>query len=150
MEPRVRPGEHAGGLLLVEEIKADKEPEHRAAERFRQPRGIVGGPGDERPVGPKAAVGDEQMEVRMPVRPGAVRLQARDDPHGEVALAGQRAKMAAVTVRAATRAISPSRRRRYRQEARSRVGMVSTSCRCGTGASSVVSSHWVQMARRLA
>jgi len=25
----------------------------------------------------------------MPVRPGAVRLQARDDPHGEVALAGQ-------------------------------------------------------------
>jgi hypothetical protein len=26
----------------------------------------------------------------MPVRPGAVRLQAGDDPHGEVALAGQR------------------------------------------------------------
>ena len=27
--------------------------------------------------------------------------------------------------------------------------MVSTTCRCGTGASSVVSSHCVQMARRL-
>jgi hypothetical protein len=31
------------------------------------------------------------VQVRMPVRPGAVRLQAGDDPHGEVALAGQRA-----------------------------------------------------------
>jgi len=41
------------------------------------------------PSGRKPPSGDEQMEVRMPVRPGAVRLQARDDPHGEVALAGQ-------------------------------------------------------------
>ena len=58
-------------------------------------------------------------------------------------------RMATVTVRAATRAISPSRRRRYRQVARSRLGMVSTTCRCGTGASRVVSSHCVQIARRL-
>ena len=27
--------------------------------------------------------------------------------------------------------------------------MVSTTCRCGTGASRVVSSHWVQIAKRL-
>ena len=33
-------------------------------------------------------------------------------------------RIAAVTVRAATRAISPSRRRRYRQYARSRFGIV--------------------------
>src|ERR1035437_5074588 len=59
-------------------------------------------------------------------------------------------RIGAVRVHAATRAISPSRRRRYRQDARSRFGIVSTTCRCGTGASSVVSSHWAQMARRLA
>jgi len=59
-------------------------------------------------------------------------------------------RIAAVTVRAAMRAISPSRRRRYRQYARSRFGMVRTTCRCGTGASSVVSSHWAQIARRFA
>ncbi len=60
-----------------------------------------------------------------------------------------RGRMAAVTVRAATRAISPNRRRRYRQYARSRLGMVSTTCRCGTGARRVVSNHCVQIARRL-
>ena len=59
-------------------------------------------------------------------------------------------RMAAVTVRAATRAISPSRRRRERHYARSRLGIVSTTCRCGTGARSVVSRHGVQRARRLA
>ena len=59
-------------------------------------------------------------------------------------------RIAAVTVRAAMRAISPSRRRRYRQYARSRFAMVRTTCRCGTGASNVVSSHWAQMARRFA
>jgi len=112
MEPRVRPGEHAGGLLLIKQLEAHEAPEHRAAERLGQARRVVSGPRHKGPVGPKAAVGDEQMEVRMPVRPGAVRLQAADDPHGEVALTRQRAKMATVTVRAATRAISPSRRRR--------------------------------------
>ncbi len=36
------------------------------------------------------------------------------------------------------------------QYARSRFGMVSTTWRCGTGASSEVSSHCVQIPRRLA
>ena len=88
------------------------------------------------------------MQVRMPVRTGAVRLQARNDTHGEVALAGQRpdgfgnlpggdagnlAEQAAVqTVGAEPRADGehdlPVRHR----------------------ASSVVSSHCVQIANRLA
>lgn len=38
-----------------------------------------------------------------------------------------------VNVRAATRAISPSRRQRYRQYGRARFLMVSTTCECGTG-----------------
>jgi hypothetical protein len=32
------------------------------------------------------------MQMRMPARPGLVRLQTRHDPHGEIALAGWRAK----------------------------------------------------------
>jgi hypothetical protein len=53
------------------------------------------------------------MQVRMPVGARAVRLQAGDDADREI----QRADIAAVRVRAATRAISPSRGRRYRQYA---------------------------------
>jgi hypothetical protein len=37
----------------------------------------------------------------------------------------------------------------WRTELRSRLGMVNTTGQCGTGASSVVSSHCVQIARRL-
>ncbi len=48
----MRPGEHAGGLVFVEERKAHEQAEHGAAERFSQSRGVVGGPRDERPVGP--------------------------------------------------------------------------------------------------
>ena len=39
----LRPREHAGGLVLVEEFEAYEEPEHSAAERLRQPRRVVGG-----------------------------------------------------------------------------------------------------------
>ena len=38
----------------------------------------------------------------------------------------------------------------HREFALSRLGMVSTTCRCGTGARSEVSSHCVQSASRLA
>ena len=66
VNPRVRRGEHAGGLLLVEELQADEQPEHGAAERLRQPGGVGGGPRDKRAIGPEAAVGDEQVQMRMP------------------------------------------------------------------------------------
>lgn len=36
MEAGVRPGQHASGLVLLEEFEADEEPEHGAAERLRQ------------------------------------------------------------------------------------------------------------------
>jgi len=38
VESGVRPGEHASGLVLVEQIKAYEEPEHSAAERLGQLR----------------------------------------------------------------------------------------------------------------
>ncbi len=85
----MRPGEHAGGLVFIEQLQAHEQAEHGAAERLGQARRVVGGPGDEGAIRPEAAVGHEEVQVRMPVRPGAVRLPARDDPHGEVALAGQ-------------------------------------------------------------
>jgi len=112
-EARVRPRERPGGLLLVEEGHAHEEPEHGTAKRFGQPRGVVHRPRDERPVGPEAAVGHEEVQVRMPVGARAMGLQTRDDADRTLPLAGQRA-VASVTMRAATRAISPSRRRRHR------------------------------------
>jgi len=86
----VRPGEHAGGLVLVEQLQAHEAPEHGAAERLGQPCRVVGGPRDERPIRPKAAVRDEEVQVRLPVGPRAVRLQAGHDADREVALARQR------------------------------------------------------------
>jgi len=92
VEASVRPGEQAGGLLFAEQFQAHEQPEHGAAERFGQAFRLVHRPRDDGAVGPEAAVGDERVPMRMPVSPRAVRL-------------------AAVTVRAATRAISPSRQR---------------------------------------
>jgi len=67
VEARVRPGEPADGLLLVEQVQAHEAPEHGTAKRFGQARRVVGGPRDERPIRPEAAIGDEQVQVRMPV-----------------------------------------------------------------------------------
>lgn len=63
----VRPHQHAGGLVLVEELAAHEEPEHGAAERLGQPHGVVRGPRHKRAIRLEPAVRDEQMEVRMPV-----------------------------------------------------------------------------------
>ena len=72
----VRPGEHAGSLVLVEEIKTYEAPKHGATKRLRQPRGVLHWPRDERPVRPKAAVRDEEVPGRMPVGARAMRRQA--------------------------------------------------------------------------
>ena len=48
MKPRVRPREHPGSLVVVEELAAHEEPEHGAAEGLGQPRGVVRGPRHER------------------------------------------------------------------------------------------------------
>ena len=89
-ESGARPRQHAGGLVLVEQIQVDEEPEHGTAKRFGHTGRVVGRPRDERPVRPEAAVGDEQVPVRRPVGAGAMRWQTRDESHREVTLAGQR------------------------------------------------------------
>ena len=49
VEPRVRPAEHPGGLVFVEEVEAHEVPEHGAAERLGQPGRYVGGPSNKLP-----------------------------------------------------------------------------------------------------
>ena len=85
VEAGVRPRQHPGGLFLVEECAAYDEPEHGSAERVRQSCGVVGGPGDEGAVRLEAAVGHEEVQVRMPVGPRAMRLQSRGGSRRPVA-----------------------------------------------------------------
>ena len=42
VEPGVRPRQHPGGLVLVEESEAHAQPQHGAAERLCQPTRVVG------------------------------------------------------------------------------------------------------------
>ena len=81
VEPRMRPLEHRLGLLRLEQVLPDEEPEHRAPERLGELRGVVRGPMDEGPIRPEPAIGDDHMDVRVPVRPRPVGLEAADDPH---------------------------------------------------------------------
>ncbi len=85
----MRPGEHPGGLILVEELQPHKQPEHRAAKRLGQPRGVVHRPRHEGPIRPEPAIGNQQVQMRMPVGARAMGLQAGDDPDREMPLAGQ-------------------------------------------------------------
>jgi len=91
MEAGVRLGAHAGGLILIEQLQSYERPEHGAAKRFGQSRGIVHRPRHKGPVGPEAAVGDEQVRMRISVAARAMRLQTGDDAHRELALPRQRA-----------------------------------------------------------
>jgi hypothetical protein len=68
MEAGVRPREHARGLVRVEQRQAHEAPEPGAAERFRQPGGVEGGPRDKRAIGPEPAVGHEQVQMRAATR----------------------------------------------------------------------------------
>ncbi len=91
MKARVGPLEHARGLVLREEAAAHEEPEYRPPERFRQPGGVMSRsprPAHEGPVGPEPAIGDNQVEMGMPMGEGAVGLEAGDDPDRQIRLAG--------------------------------------------------------------
>ena len=83
VEARVGPLEHPLGLVFVKEAAAHEEPEHGAAERLGQRDGVVARPprpAHEGPVGPEAAIGDDQVEMVVPVGQRAVGLEAGDDP----------------------------------------------------------------------
>ena len=89
------------------------------------------------------------MAVGMPVGARAVRLEAGDDPDREVTLARQRADRGrdGAGRDPGDLAEQESTIQTIRAEP---LGMVRTTCRCGTGARSVASSHCVQSARRFA
>ncbi len=114
VEPGGRRGKHAGGLFLAEECEANKQPEHGAAERFRQPRRVIGWPRHECAVWPEAAVGHAEIQVRMPIGAGTMRLHAGDVP-AVSSRPPDSMRIEAETVRAATWASPPGRRLLYRQ-----------------------------------
>ncbi len=99
-------------------------------------------------VGPEAAVGHEQVQVRMPVGPRAMRLQTGNDANRELTLAGQRANRGRDGAGGDAGDLA-EQATTVQTVARSRMGMVRPTWRCGTGARSVVSSHCVQIAGRL-
>jgi len=65
-------------------------------------------------MGAEAAIGNDEVERGVPGGQGAVGLQAGDGADPEVHLA-RVARTPAITVRAATLAMSPSRERRHKQ-----------------------------------
>ena len=97
----------------------------------------------------EAAVRDQQVQLWMPVGARPMRLETGDNAHSELAFPGQRANRGRDGAGGHAGDLAEEARR-YRQYARSRLGILSTTCQCGTGARSVVSSHCVQIARRLA
>ena len=79
VKARVRPGEHALGGVAVHQLALHQHAEHRAAERFGHRRHVVQRQRHERAVRPEAAVGDQQMEMGVPVGQRTVRLDRGDD-----------------------------------------------------------------------
>jgi len=90
VEPVMLPRQHARGLVLVEQLQPHEQPQHGAAKRLGQTSGLAHWPRHEGTIWPEPAVGDEEMQVRMPVGARPMRLQARHDADGQLTLAGQR------------------------------------------------------------
>jgi len=70
----MRPVEHAVSRLDIHELAFDEQLEHCTAERFGERGDIMERQADEGTVGSEAAVGDEHVEVGMPVSQGTVGL----------------------------------------------------------------------------
>ena len=63
----MHPGQHRLGDLGLEEVAIDEQLENGAAEGLGQDIERVEGQGDERAVGTEATVGDEGVDVGLPV-----------------------------------------------------------------------------------
>ena len=107
-----------GGPVVGQPLKRDGIPGLVPRERARY--GAIA-------VGPEPAVGDEEMQVRMPVRTRAMRRQTRDDADRQIALAGERADRGGHGARGHARDLA-EQAPAIRQYARSRFGIVSTTC----------------------
>ena len=76
------------GARFLQQPPAHEPPEHRAAERFGQGGDVVQRQGHEAAVRPEAAIGHQQMEMRVPVGERAVGLDRGDEADRELPLAG--------------------------------------------------------------
>ncbi len=74
MESRVRPREHALSCLDIHQLAFDEQLENRAAEGLGERGDFVEGQVEERAVRTEAAVGDKQVQMRMPVGERSVGL----------------------------------------------------------------------------
>ena len=86
-ESGVGPAEHRGSGVLVEPAVIDEPCQHGALPRRFEHGRIVRGRGDERPVIAERAVGQEYVEVGMPVGERTETLVADDRAGGSVRLA---------------------------------------------------------------
>ena len=75
----MHPGQHRLGDFGIEELAVNEQPEDAAAEGLDEDIERVQGQGDEGAVGAEAAVGDERVDVRLPVYERAVRLDRQGD-----------------------------------------------------------------------
>ena len=76
---RVHPFQHARSHVRLEQLPLDEELQHGTTERLGQDRGVVQRHREERTVGQEAAVGDQGVDVGIPVEQRAVRLDGEHD-----------------------------------------------------------------------
>ena len=86
----MRPREHPGGLVLVEQLQTHEQPEHGAAECLGQPAVSCAGHDTNVPSGRNPPSVTRRCTCGCQFA-RAVRLQAGDNPHREVALTRERA-----------------------------------------------------------
>ncbi len=79
VEPRVWPGEHGVGGLRGEEAPPDESGENGPVNRLGEDGRAVEEERQELTVSPIGTVGNEEVEVRMPVQEGAEGLDGDDD-----------------------------------------------------------------------
>ena len=78
VEPRVRPGEHGLGVVVGEELMPDEGAQQSAPESFGEELDLVEAEMDEGAVGPEDAIGDDEVQVRVPVQECAEGLDGGD------------------------------------------------------------------------
>ncbi len=74
VKSRVRPGEHAVRRLDIHEFPAQEQTQHRPSEGLGECGDIVQRQRHEGAVRSKPAIGDQEVQMRVPVCQGAVGL----------------------------------------------------------------------------
>ena len=87
VEAGVGPGEHGAGVVLAQEIAPDELSQHGSTESLREDVDLVVAEVQEGAVGSEGAVGDDEVQMGVPVHEAAEGLNGGDDAGDEVRLA---------------------------------------------------------------